>query len=170
MIGKTDVKREGEIINASEVSKTVEEIELEVLSALESLVDTSLPEKSAGTFSASVDLIKESGIFAQDDSQTFAREDFLFSPEYLQPRSASHILDYNYSSSEQKSFYDSENEQEVEIREKVAEEIKSQKIANSLNIQRAENGDASIAKKTAQELYKMVNFTMNTILYDLAEC
>lgn len=170
MIGKTVVKREGEIINASEVSKTVEEIELEVLSALESLVDTSLPEKSAGTFSTSVDLIKESGIFAQDDSQTSAREDFLFPSDYLQPRSASHILDYDYSSSEQKSFYDSENEQEVEIREKVAEEIKSQKIANSLNVRRSEDGDASIAKKTAQELYKMVNFTMNTILYDLAEC
>ncbi len=106
-------------------------------------------------------VIKNENSSSQDDSLSPA--------EYLKQKDSQQIFDYAYSSDESRSFYDSNNERDVEIKEEVSDEIKAQKIANNWNVQSSAKGDPSIAKKTAQELYKIVNFTMNTILYDLAE-
>mgnify|MGYP001579198155 CR=1 FL=1 len=145
------------------VSETIEELELELFSALESLVkkESHKDDSQKSLIPAEISL---SELFAEDFKDSDSE-----SLEYLKSKHTQQTFDYDYSSDKLGSFYDSVNEQESEIKEEVLDEIKAQKIANTWNIPRQEQNNSSLAKKAAQELYKTINFTMNTILYDLAE-
>ena len=60
-------------------------------------------------------------------------------------------------------------EKEYKLRKETEEEIKKKKFAHTFNLSVIEKGDKSLAEKTAKELHRMVNFTLNVILYDLAQ-
>lgn len=147
------------------VPETIEEIELEVFSALESLVEKEIPEKeSEETVPFVAELNRVSEILQETE-----KNDSSLPSEYFHPQVNQSSFDYEYSSDELNSVYDSNNSQETDIKEEIYEEIKANKLANTFNLHTPSKGDPSLAKKAAQELYKTINFTMNTVLYDLVE-
>lgn len=62
-----------------------------------------------------------------------------------------------------------EEEREYKLREETENEIKKRKFAHTFNLPIAEKSDKSLAEKSAKELHRIVNFTLNIVLYDLAQ-